>query len=136
MPTLIDVLNLAREEKWFPEWFPQAIISVIHKTGKDPLKCASYRPNSLLNTDYKLVTKMIAKRLLPHLVSSDQTGFIINRRSCNNLRHFKNIIHFAQKSNIPSIALSHVAEKAFNQLDCPYLFRALKKFGFDEQFIN
>lgn len=46
------------------------------------------------------------------------------------------IIHFAQKNNIPSIALSLDAEKAFDWLEWPYRFRALKKLGFDDHFIN
>lgn len=139
IPPLMDVLQLAREEKQFPETFSRAIVSVIHKAGKDPLKCASYRPISLLNTDYKLVTKMTSKRLetfLPRLVNPDQTGFIINRLSSNNLRRFFNIIHFAHKNKIPSIALSLDAEKAFDRLEWPYLFRVLEKFGFDAQFVD
>ena len=96
VPYLMEVLKKAREDNCFPESFSQAVITVIHKKGKNPLKCASYRPISLLNTDFKLVTKMLSKRLescLPLLVNPDQTGFIINRLSSNNLRRFFDIIH-------------------------------------------
>lgn len=86
VPYLMEVLEQSRADKCFPESFSNAIISVIYKKGKDPLNCASYRPISLLNVDYKLVTKMIAKRLetrIPLLINPDQTGFVIERISSN-----------------------------------------------------
>ena len=59
-------------------------ISVILKEGKDPQSCDSYRPISLLNCDYKIITKLLSKRLeiiLPKLINLDQTGFIKGRYS-------------------------------------------------------
>ncbi len=85
-----------RADKRFPESFSNAIISVIYKKGKGPLKCASYRPISLLNVDYKLVTKLIANRLetrIPLLINPDQTGFVIERLSSKQSEEIFNIIH-------------------------------------------
>lgn len=91
VPYLMEVLKKAGEDNCFPESFSQAVITVIHKKGNNPLKCASYIPISLLNTDWKLVTKRLSKSLescLPLLVNPDQTGFKINRLTSNNLRFF------------------------------------------------
>ncbi|CDQ67592.1 unnamed protein product [Oncorhynchus mykiss] len=33
------------------------------KKDKDPLSCSSFRPISLLDFDYKIITKLLAKRL-------------------------------------------------------------------------
>lgn len=40
-----------------------AIISLLHKKGKDTTLYSSHRPLSLINSDMKLYTKVLAKRL-------------------------------------------------------------------------
>ena len=46
-----------------PSSFYQACISLLLKKDKDPLDCASYRQISLLNTDLKILAKILAHRL-------------------------------------------------------------------------
>lgn len=51
----------------------EAIIVIIPKPGKDPLQSDSYRPISLLNTDVKLLARILATRLekaIPRLIHS------------------------------------------------------------------
>lgn len=46
--------------------------------------CSSYRPIALLNTDFKILTKLITLRLQPLLhtiIETDQTGFMAHRAS-------------------------------------------------------
>lgn len=63
LPLLTEVINYSAKTQTLPESFTTAIIMVIQKKNKNPLKCASYRPISLLNTDYKLISKLLANRL-------------------------------------------------------------------------
>lgn len=54
----------------------RATITVILKEGKDPMQCKNYHPISLLNVDFKLITKMLVTRLqLQKLTQSNQVGF-------------------------------------------------------------
>lgn len=79
-----------------PSTLLQAAITLLPKGGKDPLQCASYRPISLLNTDYKIVSKILAARLekvISQIISPDQTGFILNRHSSSSLRRLFNIVY-------------------------------------------
>ena len=57
-------------------------ITLIPKPNKDTTVLDNLRPISLLNTDYKILTKVIAKRLekvLPKIINPDQTGYINQR---------------------------------------------------------
>ena len=57
----------------------RGIISLIPKSDSDLTEVSSWRPITLLNVDYKILTKIIAKRIessLPKLIHSDQTGFV------------------------------------------------------------
>ena len=73
----------------------QGIISLIPKKNKDPLLLKNWRPITLLNVDYKLATKCIARRLekvLPHLIERDQTGYIKGKYIGENIRAISDII--------------------------------------------
>ncbi len=59
---LLSMYMEAIHKKELPETLNQALITVLLKPGKDPNLCTSYRPISLLNSDYKILTKMIALR--------------------------------------------------------------------------
>ncbi|KAJ1192922.1 hypothetical protein NDU88_002228 [Pleurodeles waltl] len=57
----------------------------------DPKALGSYRPLALLNTDYKILEKLLADLLLalvPALVHADQNGFVPARNTSPNLRQF------------------------------------------------
>lgn len=135
----MDVINLASKTQSLPDSFSMAIITVIHKKNKDPLKCSSFRPISLLNADYKLISKAIAYRLsefFPKLINRHQVGFIQKRSSANNMCRLFNVIHMATSSTEPSIAVTLDAEKAFDRTLNRYGHSSLSKFGFGSYFIN
>ena len=59
---------------------------LLFKKG-DPLLLANWRPLSLINTNAKLFTKLLANRfnsVLPGLVNPCQTGFLPNRLISDN----------------------------------------------------
>ena len=108
-----------------PSW-SEAVISVIHKEGKDKLECGSYRPITVLNVDYKLYTTILAKRLeniLPQLVHNDQTGFITQRQTYDNIRRSLHILNHIQQNNLEAYLISLDAEKAFDSVSWPFLYK-------------
>lgn len=83
---------------FLPRLLTETDISHIFKKGKADDDCASYRPISLLNTDLKLLSKILAlclETVLPSIINNDQTGFITGRNSCSNMRRLLNVIQLS-----------------------------------------
>lgn len=88
-PMLLKCFNYVLKGGETPVSWKQAVISVIPKAGKDKTECGSYRPISVLNIDYRIYASIIAKRLeniIPDLIDTDQTGFVKNRQTHDNVR--------------------------------------------------
>ena len=93
---MLSMFNYAIETGRFPESLEQALIIVLPKPGKDLKLCSLYRLISILPSDYNIFSKVLAlqlEKVLPDLINMDQTGFIQNRSSIDNVRLFFNIIY-------------------------------------------
>ena len=93
--------------------------------------------SSTLNTDYKIATKCIARRLekvLPLLIERDQTGYIKGRFIGENIRLITDIIE--QHENKEGMILFLDFEKAFDSLEWEYLFKVLNIMNFGPSFLN
>lgn len=127
------MFNEFLSSRQLPPTLQQAAITLIPK--KDPLQCASYHPISLLNVDYKILSKILVVRLeklVPQIISTHQTNFILNRHSSSDLRRLLNIV-CSPSNSVPEMVISLDAEKAFDQVEWTYWSRQL---GFDEAFIS
>ena len=72
------------------------ILNLFPKKEKDLRYLANVRVSwSLLSTDYKILTKLLAIRLqkvLPTIINSDQVGYIKNRYIGENIRILSNML--------------------------------------------
>ncbi|KAL3679694.1 hypothetical protein R1sor_022650 [Riccia sorocarpa] len=69
----------------------QSVIKLIPKGG-DKKMLGNWRPISLLNLTYKIVTKLLARRVqkvLPKIIDVQQSGFVHGRRIADNLLSLK-----------------------------------------------
>ncbi len=79
----------------------RAILTLLPKGEKDIRYLKNWRPLSLLNTDYKILTKTLALRLqkvLPSLIDPNQTGCMKNRYIGENLRILLDIIQYSNSN--------------------------------------
>ena len=98
----------------------RGIINLIPKPDKDPSFLKNWRPISLLNTDYKILTKCIAtrmKKVLPGIIHSDQTGFLPGRYIGENIRLALDMIHYLDKKNNPGLMFLIDFQKAFDKIE-------------------
>ena len=99
----------------------------------DPLKLKNWRPLSLLNQDYTILSKIVAERMtiaLPKIINYDQTSFLKGRNIGHNITTIMDLIYFTQDENIPALVISVNFEKAFDTLEWPFMYQCLEKFNF------
>ena len=81
--------------------YKNANISLIPKKGNDKKKyMKNWRPISLLNNDYKIVTKALALRLekvLTTIISQNQTGNIKGKYIGESIRIITDMMSFTKK---------------------------------------
>ena len=117
----------------------RALLTLLPKSDKDLRLLKNWRPLSLLNTDYKILTKLLAERLqkvLPNIISEDQAGYIKGRFIGENVRTILDIIDYTSNQQKTGIAVFLDFEKAFDTISWSFLLKTLEKFNFGSEFIK
>ena len=121
------------EEEELSTSLKKGILNLIPKANKDARYIKNLRPITLLNTDYKIIEKAIANKILPalaHIIHRDQRGFMKDRRISVNIRKMLDIIHQADQQDLEAVVLSLDFVKCFDKCSFSILFGSLDFFGF------
>ena len=117
----------------------QDVIKLTEKKDCDKPHIKNWRPISLLNTDTKILSKTISKKIkavLPMLISSQQTAYVKNRFIRGSGRLISAITEISDWLNIERVLVTMDIEKAFDSLDHYFLSPVLRKFGFGKNLIT
>ncbi|KAL0796652.1 hypothetical protein Bca101_068029 [Brassica carinata] len=134
-------LNFAKaffEHEILDDEMNQTHICLIPKTDS-PTNPKDFRPISLCNVAYKLISKVLADRLkqwLHLIISENQTAFIPNRLITDNILIAHELLHSlnTKKLKQPFMALKLDISKAFDKVKWKYINEVMKGLGFNEKW--
>ena len=133
-----SVYNAALHEGIFPDSWHDTCVTLLPKKG-DLTSLSNWRPISLINTDAKVLTRIIANRLKPacgSLICSIQTGFLPGRFIGDNGMILNTILADAALHEDKGVGLLLDQEKAYDRVHPEYLTKVLLRFGFPNTLVQ
>ena len=115
------------------------IINIIPKGEKDKRYLNNWRPLTLLNTLYKLISGCIAERIkpaLPNLIHPDQKGFVAGRYIGEAIRTTYDTLNFAKENNRAGLILLIDFEKAYDSISFLFIQKCLTFYNFSDDIIK
>src|ERR1700761_9465566 len=83
---------------------------------KDPSNIANYRPITVLNSEYKIITKALTNKLArvaPHLIHRDQHGFVKGRKITDPINLVMELVEYSEDDLQNGVIVTLDQEKAY-----------------------
>ena len=130
-PILARLFTAVGELGLKPHGFLDGVIITLYKKGdrSDP---ASYRPITLLNTDYKVLAKVLANRLGPvlgGLLGQEQTAFLPRRLIGSNILLLQQLPQLLRQAQQSAVVAFLDFRKAYDTVDRDFLAEVMAAVG-------
>ena len=137
VPILTDVFNHWLAQGAIPGSMTKSVITLLKKEGRHVRgDLDDYRPITLLNTELKILARVLANRLL--LVISDLVGpeqnYAVKGRSIRDNLHLVRQILEGIKEDTEAALINLDQSKAFDRVDHRFLVAVLETAGFKPEF--
>jgi len=135
---LLDSFNTSYMIGELSETQKRGVITLLDK-GKDRTLIKNWRPITLLNVDYKILSKTIAERIkthLPKLINHNQVGYVKGRNIIDNIRTISDLMFITKQENIGGMIIGIDFEKAFDSVNWRFLNKILKHYNFGYSLIE
>ena len=136
---VVNSLNHAYESGSLSVSQKLGVIVLLPKPEKDKRLLTNWRPISLLNQTYKILSGAMAERIkqvLPDIINTDQKGFVKGRFMGEWNRNTYDVIEYAKNNNRSGLLLLIDFEKAFDSISHSFIIKSLHHFGFGYSFIK
>jgi hypothetical protein len=135
---LLRYANCCYEKGTLTSLFKTAKIRLIPKKG-NLKRLENWRPISLLNCFYKLISRVLTNRLkkvIDKITQIGQYGYSKKKQCQEVLIGLLTKIHNAKSGGEEGVLISLDIKKAFDSISHSYMTGVLKFFNFGESFIN
>ena len=98
-----------------------------------------FRPISMCNIGYKIITKIMATRLkhiLPFIIPENQGGFVKGRKIWDNIILVQDVIHSSLKNKDKGMVVKLDLANAFDRVNHPFLYQVMLRFGFAPELVS
>ena len=116
-------------------------ITLIPKT-KNPTKMTEFRPISLCNVVYKIISKVLANRLktiLPQIITENQSAFLHERLITDNVLVAFELMHYLDHKRDGKdchMTVKLDMSKAYDIVEWGFIEKVMEQLGFHEKWIN
>ncbi len=138
-PILWELYKNMEERGEVPESMSLGVISILYKNKGSRLKLENYRPLSLLNTDYKILTKVFAnriKKIVGSIISPSQAYSIPGRDITDTVCTIRDVVDSMGKDGEGGLILCMDLNKAFDRVEHSFIEQVMRKFGFGERILR
>ena len=118
-----------------------ANICLIPKKEK-PNEMSQFRPISLCNVSYKIISKVLCqrlKKLLPDRIFETQSAFVAGRQITNNVLIAQEMLHALRtnsRGREKRMAIKTDMSKAYDRLEWDFISAVMKNMGFSDTWIE
>eukprot|EP00253_Pinus_taeda_P011881 PITA_11881 len=135
---ITEVVEESRQKGVIYRPFNSTFISLIPKKD-DPESFEDFRPISLSNCIYKIISKVIALRIAPILsrnISMEQFGFLNGRQIHEAIGVAQEVTHSIKVKKKKGVVLKIDLSKAYDRISWLYLRMLLTHIGFSYPFVS
>jgi hypothetical protein len=140
-PDITVAVLKAINDKNIPDGWNETVIVLIPKVD-NPEEVAQFRPISLCNVVYKIISKMLAARLkviLPDIISPTQSAFVPGRLITDNVLVAYECVHKIKNKRIGKSGLCAVKldmHKAYDRVEWDFLRKMMVRLGFHLEWVD
>jgi hypothetical protein len=135
---MLEIFNQMLIEQKLTELQQRGVIVCIPKSVK-AVALDDFRPITLLNSDYKILARIVEGRIRPALVEllhASQYCSVPGKSIFDAVASVRDAVTYGEMANTPLCVLSLDFKEAIDKISHKYLFTILQSYGFSDTFLR